>query len=60
MRTVRDFFFWVPNFITSLNLAAGSVAVFLGVQGYLGWAASCIALASVVDFMDGMARNNFV
>lgn len=38
-----------------MNLAAGSVAVFLGVQGYLGWAAICIALASVFDFMDGMA-----
>ncbi|PTN10310.1 phosphatidylcholine/phosphatidylserine synthase [Mangrovibacterium marinum] len=55
MKTVRNFFFWVPNFITSLNLVAGSVAVFLGVQGYLGWAAICIALASVFDFMDGMA-----
>jgi CDP-diacylglycerol--serine O-phosphatidyltransferase len=55
MRTIRDYFFWVPNFITSMNLAAGSVAVFLGVQGYLGWAAICIALASVFDFMDGMA-----
>ena len=55
MRTIREFFFWVPNFITSLNLVAGSLAVFLGIQGYIGMAALCIALASVFDFMDGMA-----
>lgn len=55
MRTVRDFFYWVPNFITSLNLVAGSLAVFLGIQGYIGLAALCIALASVFDFLDGMA-----
>jgi len=55
MRTVRDFFYWVPNFITSLNLASGSLAVFLGIQGYIGLAALCIGLASVFDFLDGMA-----
>jgi len=54
MRT-REFFYWVPNFITSLNLASGSIAVFLGVQGYLGWAAVFIAIAAVFDFLDGMA-----
>ncbi len=55
MKTVRDFFFWVPNFITSLNLVAGCLAVFLGIQGYIGLAALCIGLASIFDFMDGMA-----
>ena len=55
MRTVRDFFYWVPNFITAMNLVSGSVAVFLGIQGYIGWAALLIAAASVFDFMDGMA-----
>ncbi|WP_163708883.1 CDP-alcohol phosphatidyltransferase family protein [Mangrovibacterium lignilyticum] len=55
MRTIKEFFFWVPNFITSLNLAAGCLAVFLGIQGYIGIAALLIAAASVFDFMDGMA-----
>lgn len=55
MTTVRNIFFWVPNFITALNLVAGCLAVFLGIQGYIGLAAICIALASVFDFMDGMA-----
>ncbi|WP_372775698.1 phosphatidylcholine/phosphatidylserine synthase [Mangrovibacterium sp.] len=55
MRPIRELFYWVPNFITSLNLAAGSLAVFLGIQGYVGIAAACIVLASVFDFMDGMA-----
>ena len=55
MRQISKLFFWVPNFITAMNLAAGSAAVFLGIQGYIGWAALCIALASVFDFMDGMA-----
>lgn len=38
-----------------MNLVAGSLGVFLGIQGYIGLAAVCIALASVFDFMDGLA-----
>lgn len=52
---IRELFYWVPNFITSLNLAAGSLAVFFGIEGYVGYAAVCILAASVFDFMDGMA-----
>ncbi len=55
MNTNRNFFYWVPNFITSLNLASGSMAVFLGIQGYVGLAALLIAAAAVFDFLDGMA-----
>ncbi len=55
MNKIQNFFFWVPNFITSMNLVSGSVAVFLGVEGELGWAAILIIAASVFDFSDGMA-----
>ena len=55
MNNVQRLFFWVPNFITALNLAAGSIAVFLGIEGQLAGAALCIAAASVFDFLDGMA-----
>jgi len=55
MRRVSELFFWVPNFITSMNLAAGSLAVFFGIEGQLGWAAVFILAAAVFDFLDGMA-----
>ena len=55
MRRVSELFFWVPNFITSMNLAAGSLAVFFGIEGQLGWAAVFIFAAAVFDFLDGMA-----
>lgn len=52
---ICELFYWVPNFITSLNLAVGSLAVFLGIEGYVGPAAICILCAAVFDFLDGMA-----
>ena len=55
MKRITNIFFWVPNFITSLNLAAGSLAVFFGIEGQLGWAAIFIVAAAVFDFLDGMA-----
>lgn len=55
MKRIGEIFFWVPNFITSLNLAAGSLAVFFGIEGELGWAAIFIFAAAVFDFLDGMA-----
>ena len=55
MGKVRNIFFWVPNFITSLNLASGSLAVFFGIEGQLGWAAIFIFAAAVFDFLDGLA-----
>ncbi len=45
----------IPNFITSLNLASGSLAVFFAVDGHLIWAGIFICLAAVFDFMDGFA-----
>jgi CDP-diacylglycerol--serine O-phosphatidyltransferase len=48
-------FFWVPNAITSLNLLSGSIAIFLAVDGQLGWAAVFILLAALFDFLDGLS-----
>ncbi len=45
----------IPNFITSLNLVAGSLAVFFAVDGHLIWAGIFICLAAVFDFLDGFA-----
>ncbi|MFV0291074.1 MAG: CDP-alcohol phosphatidyltransferase family protein [Mangrovibacterium sp.] len=55
MTTTKHPLWWIPNFITSLNLISGSIAIFLGVQGYIGYAAICIAFAAVFDFLDGMS-----
>ena len=52
---MKKIFFWLPNFITAMNLASGCTAVFLGIEGQLAWAAVLIGLASVFDFMDGFA-----
>ncbi|WP_394697635.1 CDP-alcohol phosphatidyltransferase family protein [uncultured Sunxiuqinia sp.] len=38
-----------------MNLAAGSLAVFFGIEGQLGWAAVFIFTAAIFDFLDGMA-----
>ncbi|MGV8091443.1 MAG: CDP-diacylglycerol--serine O-phosphatidyltransferase [Mangrovibacterium sp.] len=51
---VRNPFFWVPNFITAMNLVSGCMAVFLGIEGELGKAAILIIAAAVFDFLDGM------
>jgi CDP-diacylglycerol---serine O-phosphatidyltransferase len=45
----------IPNFITSLNLASGSLAVFFAIDGHLIWAGIFICLAAVFDFLDGLA-----
>ncbi len=51
----RNFFFWVPNAITSLNLISGCLSVFFAVDGQLGWASVFIFIAAVFDFCDGFA-----
>jgi len=43
----------IPNFITSLNLVSGSVAVIFAIDGHLVWAAIFICAAAVFDFLDG-------
>ena len=45
----------IPNFITSLNLVAGSLAVIFAIDGHLIWAGIFISLAAVFDFLDGFA-----
>lgn len=45
----------IPNFITSLNLFAGSMAVYYALQGAFAMSLLLILLAAVFDFMDGMA-----
>lgn len=45
----------IPNFITSLNLTAGSLAVIFAIDGHLIWAGIFICLAAVLDFLDGLA-----
>ena len=55
MSRVSNMFFWVPNFITALNLASGSLAVFFAVDGQLGWASVFILIAAVFDFLDGFS-----
>ena len=51
----NNLFFWVPNFITTLNLVSGTLAVFFGADGQLGWASVFIFAAAVFDFCDGFA-----
>lgn len=49
------YFRWVPNFITSLNILSGCMAVFFGADGQLGWAAVFIFAAAFFDFFDGFS-----
>ncbi len=44
----------IPNFITSLNLVSGSIAIIFAIDGHLVWAAIFICAAAVFDFLDGM------
>ncbi|WP_346862204.1 CDP-alcohol phosphatidyltransferase family protein [uncultured Draconibacterium sp.] len=45
----------IPNFITSLNLTSGVLATIFAIDGHLIWAGIFICLASVFDFLDGLA-----
>lgn len=45
----------IPNFITSLNLVSGSIAVIFAIDGHLVWAAIFICAAAVFDFLDGFS-----
>jgi len=55
MNRKTNAFFWVPNLITTMNIICGSMAVFFGIGGLLGWAAIFILLAAVFDFFDGFS-----
>src|ERR1700733_13325720 len=45
----------IPNFITSLNLLFGCVAIILVFQNKLAEASWMIVFAAIADFFDGMA-----
>ncbi len=45
----------IPNFLTSLNLACGSLAVFFALNGHLEWAVWLIFIGALFDFSDGFA-----
>ena len=45
----------VPNFITCLNILSGSLAVIFALKGQLTIAVVLIIIASIFDFLDGVA-----
>ncbi len=45
----------IPNLITLLNLACGTVAIVFTLEGQWIWAVYLILAASVLDFLDGLA-----
>ena len=45
----------VPNFLTSLNLACGALAVFFALNGDISLAAILIFIGALFDFSDGFA-----
>lgn len=55
MKGKSNIFSWVPNFLTSLNLVSGSLAVFFAIDGHLSLSGILIIIAAIFDFLDGMA-----
>lgn len=45
----------IPNFITCLNLIAGSLAIIFALNGQLNYAINLIIAAAILDFLDGFA-----
>jgi CDP-diacylglycerol--serine O-phosphatidyltransferase len=45
----------IPNLLTLLNLACGTAAIVLTLEGQWRWAVYLILIASVLDFLDGFA-----
>ena len=45
----------LPNLITLLNLACGSVAIVLTLEGQWRWGVYLVLIAAVCDFLDGFA-----
>ena len=45
----------VPNFITTLNLVSGTLAVLMAAEGRPGYAGILILLAALFDFLDGFS-----
>ncbi len=45
----------IPNTLTSINLACGSLAVFFALNGQITWSVWLIFIGAVFDFSDGFA-----
>ncbi|MGV8962189.1 MAG: CDP-diacylglycerol--serine O-phosphatidyltransferase [Candidatus Saccharimonadaceae bacterium] len=45
----------IPNFITSLNLFSGCIAIVMAFQGAFIWVVFWVILAAIFDFFDGMS-----
>ncbi len=45
----------IPNLLTLLNLACGTLAIVLTLEGQWKWAVYLVLAASVLDFLDGFA-----
>jgi CDP-diacylglycerol--serine O-phosphatidyltransferase len=45
----------IPNLFTLLNLAAGTVAIVLSLEGQWQWAVYLMLAGAVLDFLDGLA-----
>lgn len=52
---MRGIITFIPNLITLLNLAAGTTATILALEGDLGTAAIFIFVAGLFDFLDGFS-----
>lgn len=52
---MRNIIKQIPNFITTLNLSSGVLATIFAIDGHLIWAGIFICLASIFDFLDGLA-----
>lgn len=55
MAQVRKWFAFVPNLLTSLNLASGSLAIYFVFIGQIKTAVFLMLAAAVFDFLDGFA-----
>ncbi|GHV65711.1 CDP-diacylglycerol--serine O-phosphatidyltransferase [Bacteroidia bacterium] len=44
----------IPNFLTCLNVLSGSMAVFMGIYGYIEGVVICILCGMIFDFSDGL------
>ena len=45
----------IPNLFTLLNLACGTAAIVLTLEGQWTWAVYLVLVASLFDFLDGLA-----
>ena len=54
MEGFRKYLKFVPNTITSLNIASGCFATLMALEGNLSWAAGFIFLGAFFDFFDGL------